>query len=118
MKCTHLIGEERYQIYALKKAGHKQSEIAIVLERSNATISRELGRNRGQCGYRPKQTHSMEVELRATNARTIGDATWQFAQEKLLQQWSPEQISGYEINRFSPRDYTETTFNTGKLPCA
>ncbi len=29
------------------------------------------------------------------NARTIDDATWQFAQEKLLQQWSPEQISGH-----------------------
>lgn len=29
------------------------------------------------------------------NARTIDDATWQFSQEKLLQQWSPEQISGH-----------------------
>ena len=95
MNYTHLTQEERYQIYALKKAGHKQREIAIVLERSKATISREFGRNRGQCGYRPKQAHSMAVERRAMNARTIDDATWQFAQEKLLQQWSPEQISGH-----------------------
>ena len=29
------------------------------------------------------------------NARTIDDATWQFAQERLLEQWSPEQISGH-----------------------
>jgi len=57
MNYTHLAQEERYQIYALKKAGHKQSEIANVLERSESTISRELARNCGQRGYRPKQAH-------------------------------------------------------------
>lgn len=95
MNYTHLTQEERYQIYALKKAGHKQSEIASVLERSESTISRELARNCGQRGYRPKQAHSLSVTRRAMNARTIDDATWQFVQEKLLQQWSPEQISGH-----------------------
>lgn len=29
------------------------------------------------------------------NARTIDDATWQFAREMLMLQWSPEQISGH-----------------------
>ncbi len=29
------------------------------------------------------------------NARTIDDATGQFAREKLMLQWSPEQISGH-----------------------
>lgn len=77
------------------KAGHTQSEIAGVLERSKSTISRELTRNRGRRGYRPKQAHCSSVERRAMNARTIDDATWQFAQEKLLLQWSPEQISGH-----------------------
>ena len=95
MNYTHLTQIERYQIYALMKAGHTQSEIAIVLERSKSTISRELRRNRGQRGYRPKQAHCSSVERRAMNARTIDDATWQFAQEKLLLQWSPEQISGH-----------------------
>jgi IS30 family transposase len=61
MSYTHLTREERYQIYALKQAGHKQSEIAHVLERSASTISRELARNRGQRGYRPKQAHGMAV---------------------------------------------------------
>lgn len=59
MSYTHLTREERYQIYALKQAGHKQSEIAHVLERNASTISRELARNRGQRGYRPKQAHGM-----------------------------------------------------------
>lgn len=95
MSYTHLTREERYQIYALKQAGHNQSEIAHVLERSASTISRELARNRGQRGYRPKQAHGMATGRHAMNARTIAEETWQFAQEKLLLQWSPEQISAH-----------------------
>ena len=95
MNYTHLTREERYQIYALKKAGHRQSEIAIVLKRSAATISRELSRNTGGRGYRPKQAHFLATERRAINARTIDDATWAFAQAKLREDWSPEQISNH-----------------------
>lgn len=95
MNYTHITREERYQIYALKKAGHKQNEIAEVLERSESTISRELKRNSGRRGYRPKQAHSKSMERQAINARTIDNATWQFAQDRLLEQWSPEQISGH-----------------------
>ena len=95
MNYTHITREERYQIYALKKAGHKQYEIAKVLRRSESTISRELSRNCGRRGYRPKQAHSKSVERQSINARTIDDATWQFAQDRLLEQWSPEQISGH-----------------------
>ncbi|RFC35379.1 MAG: Helix-turn-helix domain-containing protein [Candidatus Nitrotoga sp. SPKER] len=75
MNYTHLTREERYQIYALKKAGHKQYEIAQVLKRSDSTISRELTRNCGRRSYRPKQAHSMATGRRSMNARTIDDAT-------------------------------------------
>jgi transposase, IS30 family len=95
MNYTHLTREERYQIYALKKAGHKPSEIADVLKRDRSTISRELARNRGRRGYRPKQAQHLADERRAMNAKQIDGAAWQFAQEKLLQQWSPEQISHF-----------------------
>ena len=95
MNYTHLTREERYQIYALKKAGHTQSEIANVLERSASTISRELARNRGRRGYRPKQAHRLAEGRRAINARQINAEAWQFAQERLMEQWSPEQISGH-----------------------
>ncbi|WP_153041610.1 helix-turn-helix domain-containing protein, partial [Solemya velesiana gill symbiont] len=37
---TQLIQEERYQIHALMKAGHNQTEIARVLGRHKSTISR------------------------------------------------------------------------------
>ena len=95
MNYTHITREERYQIYALKKAGLKQYEIAKVLKRNESTISRELSRNCGRRGYRPKQAHNKSVERQSINARTIDDATWQFAQDRLLEQWSPEQISGH-----------------------
>jgi IS30 family transposase len=95
MNYTHLTREERYQIYALKKAGHKQIEIAELLERSESTISRELARNCGGRGYRPKQAHCMAEERRAMNARTIDEVTWQFACARLLEEWSPDQISKY-----------------------
>ncbi len=95
MNYTHLTREERYQIYVLKKIGHTQSDIASVLQRSESTISRELKRNCGRRGYRPKQAHSKAVERRALNARQVDVEAWQFAQEMLLQQWSPEQISGH-----------------------
>ncbi len=95
MNYTYITREERYQIYALKKAGLKQYEIAKVLKRSESTISRELSRNCGRRGYRPKQAHSKSMERQSINARMIDDATWQFAQDRLLEQWSPEQISGH-----------------------
>jgi transposase, IS30 family len=65
------------------------------LKRSESTISRELSRNCGRRGYRPKQAHSKSMERQSINARMIDDATWQFAQDRLLEQWSPEQISGH-----------------------
>jgi len=95
MTYTHLTQEERYQIYGLKKAGHKQYEIAELLERSKSTISRELARNMGGRGYRPKQAQCMAEERRAMNARTIDEATWQFACARLREEWSPDQISQY-----------------------
>tara|TARA_R110001599_G_C12108396_1_gene647766 strand:+ start:103 stop:1041 length:939 start_codon:yes stop_codon:yes gene_type:complete len=95
MNYTHLTQEERYQIYALQKAGQKQRQIASVLGRSESTICRELKRNVGCRGYRPQQAHGKAVERRAVNARRIDEATWSFAQQRLMEQWSPEQISGH-----------------------
>ncbi|RCS58612.1 helix-turn-helix domain-containing protein [Parvibium lacunae] len=59
MNYTHLTQEERYQIYALKKAGHNPTEIAHVLERHPSTICRELSRNQSRRGYRPKQAQRL-----------------------------------------------------------
>ena len=47
---------QRYQIEILKKAGKNQKEIAALMGIWESTISRELKRNQGKKGYRPKQT--------------------------------------------------------------
>lgn len=96
MTYTHLTQDERYQIYILKKAGHDQSDIARILERHKSTISRELNRNSGGRGYRPKQAQELSLGRQAKdNGSTISADTWAFADAKLAEHWSPEQISGY-----------------------
>ena len=94
MNYTHITQEERYQIYALKKAGFNQSKISEIIGRSPSTISRELKRNEGLRGYRPQQAQVKYTERRAINARRVDAATWDFVRDKLLEEWSPEQISG------------------------
>ena len=65
---TQLTQEERYQIYALMKAGTKQTVIAEILGRDKSTISREVRRNRGLRGYRPKQAQRLAIERRQAKA--------------------------------------------------
>ena len=81
-----LTREERYQVYVLKKAGHKQNEIAHLLKRSASTLNRALNRNADGKGYRPKQAHRKAVERRAMNAQRIDEKTWRYAQQWLLEE--------------------------------
>lgn len=86
---------QRYQIYVLKKMNHTQSAIAQTIGVHRSTISRELHRNQGQRGYRPKQAQQMAVARRAKATARIAVATWQIVEEKLRLEWSPEQIAGW-----------------------
>lgn len=92
---TQLTREERYQIYVLKQAGHNQSEIAVMLGRHKCTISRELSRNRGMRGYRPRQAHRLALERRKAKVRPrFGGFIWTKVELLIQMDWSPEQISG------------------------
>jgi IS30 family transposase len=90
-----LTQEQRYQIYALLKAGHNQSEIAHFIRVHKSTISRELRRNRGQRGYRPQQAHQFALNRRKKPWRRIEASTWALIESLIRQEWSPEQISGW-----------------------
>ncbi len=61
---TQLTQEERYQIYILKRDNCNQTQIAELLGRDKSTISRELNRNQGLRGYRPKQAHNLALARR------------------------------------------------------
>jgi len=93
---TQLTQEQRYQIYAFLKAGFSQSAIAIEINVHKSTICRELQRNRGLKGYRPKQ-----ADVKATNRRQ-GAAKYVKLTPKIItlvnclirQDFSPDQVSG------------------------
>jgi IS30 family transposase len=95
----HLTEEERYQIDDLRREGFNQKQIAKKIKRSPSTLSRELRRNEGERGWRPKQAQHKSVDRLAArgsnNARKISEAIWQYAEKHLTEdQWSPQQIAG------------------------
>lgn len=93
---TQLTSPERYQIYALKQAGHSKTEIAGLLKRNKSTIGRELKRNRGLRGYRPKQAQSMTDNRRKKKVQArIATEVWVWVERLFREDWSPEQISGW-----------------------
>jgi IS30 family transposase len=94
MKYTQLTQEERYQIAALLKAEHKQTEIAMILNRDKSTISREIRRNTGLRGYRPGQAQRLTEERRQAKVQTsIPLSLWRQVERLLREDWSPEQIT-------------------------
>tara|TARA_B100000700_G_scaffold262501_1_gene299080 strand:+ start:298 stop:1266 length:969 start_codon:yes stop_codon:yes gene_type:complete len=92
-----LTEHERYQIYSLLKEGLNQKQIAENLERSPSTISRELRRNKGLRGYRPKQAQSISEHRRIhayKHFKLTADVIEWF--EKLIRQdLSPQQVVDY-----------------------
>ena len=88
--------EQRYQIYGLRKAGFDQSEIAVELKVCKSTISRELKRNSGKRGWRPKQAQEKSVARRQTCKNASRFSSEDFARVDVLirGKMSPEQVSG------------------------
>jgi len=77
------------------KAGHNQTMIANILTVHKSTISRELRRNRGLRGYRPKQAHAKAMQRRHEKLKThLPLTTWAVVNTLIEQDRSPEQISG------------------------
>lgn len=100
MKYHQLTECERYQIYALKKAGLTQKEIAGHLGRNPSTISRELSRNQGLKGYRPAQAQRLSHNRRvtATKAIKLTDSVRDWIEQLIRQELSPQQVVDYLKN--------------------
>lgn len=85
--------EERNQIYRWSQGGKSQREIAELLDRSPSTISRELRRNRGLRGYRPKQAHEVAcARARRPGPRRFTEEVRLHAEMKIREGWTPEII--------------------------
>jgi IS30 family transposase len=90
-----LTPEQRYQIYALMKAGFNHTQIASEINVHKSTVSREVRRNHGQRGYRPKQAQELTAARLEQRVRArIPAQTWQQVELLLRQEWSPAQIAG------------------------
>lgn len=98
MKYCHLTSDERSQIYALLSIGCSQKQIALHLKKSKSAISREIARNSGGRGYRPKQAQekaNKRLSLASMVPKKMKGELLKLVEEKLCLDWSPEQISGW-----------------------
>jgi len=97
MNYKQLSFEQRIEIRALLKIGCLQSQIANQLGVHKSTISREIKRNSGLRGYRPKQAQVLADSKRRHARKHIRftSCVKQRVIHYLNQDWSPEQISGY-----------------------
>jgi IS30 family transposase len=89
--------EQRYQIYAFRKAGMSLSKIAKEIKCHKSTVSRELDRNKGKRGYRPEQAQRKASNRKRSAHKAVKLDLKLKAQISILiqQDWSPEQVSGY-----------------------
>ena len=112
MNYKQLIYEQRVEIYALLKADLNQAKIAKIVGVSKSTISREIKRNTGLKGYRPKQANEHALERRKNTDKHVrfNDAIKETVKKHLEQDWSPEQISGWLKKNNKPSVSHETIY--------
>ena len=88
--------EDRQVIYRMSKAEKTQCEIAQAIGVSQSTVSKELARNRGLRGYRPKQAQSKTNQRQSAKKKRscviISDLKEEVTRRLKLKH-SPEQIS-------------------------
>lgn len=89
--------EQRCQIAVLNGTDMTQQEIADAVGTSQSTISRELRRNRSLRGYRHKRAQQLADERRDSAAKAVKmtESMIEVVEEKLCENWSPEQVSGW-----------------------
>lgn len=93
---TQLTEEERYQIYEGITLGLTQTKIADDLDVNKSTISRELKRNTGLRGYRPRQAQILSDSRKLNHSsQRINKHQWDRVEDLIREDWSPEQTSSW-----------------------
>jgi transposase, IS30 family len=94
---TQLAIEQRYQIYAFRKAGKTLEAIGKEIGYSESTVSRELKRNKGARGYRPDQANQLAKSRKSKSEKFVKMTKKLKAiiEQSIRKDWSPEQVSGY-----------------------
>jgi len=109
---TRLTEEERYQIYegVTEKWSHR--EIAALINKHHSTVSREVKRNTGLRGYRPKQAQEKTQEREQNKPRYIKliPEVQSLIAENVQHEWSPDQIQGRLRNEGFPMVCASTIY--------
>jgi transposase, IS30 family len=93
----HFTAEEREFLWRLRRKGKSNAEIAELMGRNRSTIYREVDRNSGRRGYRPKQAQRLANDRRLACRRPhkLSDPElYDYVQQRLEKYWSPDQIAG------------------------
>jgi IS30 family transposase len=101
----HFTVEEREILYGLLKTKTPKKDIAKIMQRDRSTIYREIQRNSGLRGYRPKQAQRKAEQRRLRSRRPFKMAdqrVYAYVTDKLTKRWSPDQIAG-RVQRDFPR---------------
>ena len=112
MSYKQLAEGERYQIQSYLKAGYTQNQVAEALNRSPSTICRELARNRGLRGYRPKQAHQLATHrrLNAEKAIKVTEEVAGWVEALIRQELSPAQAAAYIAKELGISIHHETIY--------
>jgi transposase, IS30 family len=112
MNYKQLTENERYQIYTLLKVGFSLKAIAAELNRHPSTISRELKRNKGLKGYRPRQAQRLASTRRKQAHKacklTVEVIDWMTC--LIRQELSPQQVVAYLAQHKQVQLHHETVY--------
>ena len=85
------------------KVGYSKKAIGDELGRHPSTIGRELSRNAGLRGYRPQPAQQLADDRKSLHCHTqMTISCWDQIERLLREDWSPEQIHGWQDSQGLP----------------
>jgi len=95
MKYQQVTSDERYLFAKLRAMGHPIPQIAKAMGKHRSTLYRELKRNLWHGSYRLDRACEMARARKSKSRRNshFNENDWAMVFERLLEGWSPEQIS-------------------------
>jgi IS30 family transposase len=93
---TRLTEDERYQIYEGVTENQSHRAIALLINKHHSAVSREVKRNTGLRGYRPKQAQEKAHKRHHNKPRhkKLTSAVQLLIAKNIQHEWSPDQIQG------------------------
>jgi IS30 family transposase len=112
---------EREDISRGIASGWSFREIAKYLDRAVSTVSREVTRHSGRCGYRAHAAdqQAWESALRPKSCLlTVNRRLRDIVASKLIRDWSPEQISGWLKTHYPKNESMRVSHETIYRACS